>query len=172
MSRRKMKKSPIRGLWRGRRRERGSRHGCKDDAHALSGSAPTSGVQGFSPGADKRAASALLWLFRCGDRQGRFWVGSMASRSFQIDNKRQRSLSDNFSAYVNYSLCLFESIVIKPVMRVYNSSNVTTVTLFKLFLKRSKAATSSTSIAEILPIITTHLGLNTSNRGELLLWRL
>ena len=51
----------------------------------------------------------------------------MASRSFQIDNKRQRSLSDNFSAYVNYPLCLFESIAIKPVMRVYNSSNVTTV---------------------------------------------
>ena len=58
------------------------RHGYKDDAHALSGSALTSGVQGSSPGADKRAASALLWLFRCGDRQGRFSVGSMASRSF------------------------------------------------------------------------------------------
>ena len=58
------------------------RHGCKDDAHALSGSALTSGAQGSSPGADKSAASALLWLFRCGDRQGRFWVGSMASRSF------------------------------------------------------------------------------------------
>ena len=39
------------------------RHGCKDDAHALSGSALTSGVQGTSPGADKSAASALLWLF-------------------------------------------------------------------------------------------------------------
>ena len=38
-------------------------HGYKDGAHALSGSAPTSGVQGFSPGADKRAASVLLWLF-------------------------------------------------------------------------------------------------------------
>ena len=36
------------------------RHGCKDDAHALSDSVPTSGVQGFSPGADKSAASALL----------------------------------------------------------------------------------------------------------------
>ena len=58
------------------------RHGYKDDAHALSGSAPTSCVQGSSPGAGKSAASALLWLFRCGARQGRFWVGSMASRSF------------------------------------------------------------------------------------------
>ena len=45
--------------------------------HTLSsGSAPTSGVQGSSPGADKRAASVLLWLFRCGDRQGRIWVRS------------------------------------------------------------------------------------------------
>ena len=51
-------------------------HGYKDGAHALSGSAPTSGVQGFSPGADKRAASVLLWLFRCGGRIGRFSVGS------------------------------------------------------------------------------------------------
>ena len=34
------------------------------------------GVQGSSLGADKSAASALLWLFRCGGRQGRFWVGS------------------------------------------------------------------------------------------------
>ena len=58
------------------------RHGCKDDAHALSGSALTSCVQGSSPGADKRAASALLWLFRCGGRLGLFSVGSMASRSF------------------------------------------------------------------------------------------
>ena len=58
------------------------RHGCKDDAHALSGSALTSGVQGSSPGAGKSAASALLWLFRCGGRLGRFSVGSMASRSF------------------------------------------------------------------------------------------
>ena len=47
-------------------------HGYKDDAHALSGSALTFGVQGFSPGAGKSAASVLLWLFRCGDRQGRF----------------------------------------------------------------------------------------------------
>ena len=51
-------------------------HECKDDAHALSGSALTSGVQGSSHGADKSAASALPWLFRCGDRQGRFSVGS------------------------------------------------------------------------------------------------
>ena len=58
------------------------RHGYKDDAHALSDSAPTSGVQGSSPGASKSAASAPLWLFRCGGRQGRFWVGAMASRSF------------------------------------------------------------------------------------------
>ena len=58
------------------------RHECKDDAHALSGSAPTSDVQGSSPGAGKSAASALLWLFRCGGRQGRFSVGSMASCSF------------------------------------------------------------------------------------------
>ena len=60
------------------------RHGCKGDAHALSGSALTSGVQGFSPGAGKSAASALLWLFRCGGRIGWFWVGSMTSRSFGI----------------------------------------------------------------------------------------
>ena len=52
------------------------RHGCKDDAHALSGSAPTSCVQGSFPGAGKSAASALLWLFRCGGRQGQFSVGS------------------------------------------------------------------------------------------------
>ena len=39
------------------------RHGCKDGAHALSGSALTSGVQGSFPGADKSAASALLWIF-------------------------------------------------------------------------------------------------------------
>ena len=58
------------------------RHECKGDAHALSGSAPTSCVQGSSPGAGKSAASALLWLFRCGGRLGRFSVGSMASRSF------------------------------------------------------------------------------------------
>ena len=58
------------------------RHGCKDDAHALSGSALTSGVQGSSPGAGKSAASVRLWLFHCGGRIGRFWVGSMASHSF------------------------------------------------------------------------------------------
>ena len=52
------------------------RHGCKDDAHALSGSAPTSCVQGSFPGAGKSAASAPLWLSRCGDRQGWFSVGS------------------------------------------------------------------------------------------------
>ena len=51
-------------------------HGCKGDAHALSGSAPTSGVQGSSPGASKSAASAPLWLFRYGGRQGQFGVGS------------------------------------------------------------------------------------------------
>ena len=61
------------------------RHGYKDDAHALSGSAPTSGVQGSSLGADKRAASALLWLFRCGGRQGRFWVGSWHHAPFVFD---------------------------------------------------------------------------------------
>ena len=43
------------------------RHECKGDAHALSGSALTSGVQGSSPGAGKSAAFVLLWLFRCGD---------------------------------------------------------------------------------------------------------
>ena len=58
------------------------RHGYKDDAHALSGSALTSGVQEFSLGADKIAAFALLWLFRCGGRLGLFSVGSMASHSF------------------------------------------------------------------------------------------
>ena len=52
------------------------RHGCKDDAHALSGSALTSGVQGSSHGADKSAASVLLWLFRCRGKQDRFSVGS------------------------------------------------------------------------------------------------
>ena len=55
------------------------RRECKDDAHALSGSALTSGVQGFSLGAGKSVAFALLWLFRCGGRQGWFSVGSMAS---------------------------------------------------------------------------------------------
>ena len=58
------------------------RHGCKGDAHALSGSAPTFCVQGSFPGADKSAAFALLLLFRCGGRIGWFWIGSMASRSF------------------------------------------------------------------------------------------
>ena len=47
-------------------------HGCKGGAHALSGSAPTSDVQGSFPGAGKSAASVPLWLFHCGDRQGRF----------------------------------------------------------------------------------------------------
>ena len=42
------------------------RHECKGDAHALSGSALTSDVQGFSPGADKSAAFVRLWIFRCG----------------------------------------------------------------------------------------------------------
>ena len=51
-------------------------HECKGDAHALSGSALTSGVQGSSPGASKSAASAPLWLFRYGGRQGQFGVGS------------------------------------------------------------------------------------------------
>ena len=60
------------------------RHGCKDDAHALSGSAPTSGVQGFSPGADKSAASALLWLFRCGGRQIGFGLGQWHNAPFNI----------------------------------------------------------------------------------------
>ena len=76
------------------------RHGYKDDAHALSGSAPTSGVQGFSPGADKRAAFALLWLFRCGDRQCRFWVGAMASRSFNQNIKARCSIQN--SGHENY----------------------------------------------------------------------
>ena len=62
------------------------RHECKDDAHALSDSALTSGVQGSSLGAGKSAASALLWLFRCGGRQGRFWVGAMASSSFYFSH--------------------------------------------------------------------------------------
>ena len=68
-------------------------HGCKDDAHALSGSALTSGVQGSSPGADKSAVSVLLWLFHCGDRQGRFSVGSMVSRSLVNDICYQLSSS-------------------------------------------------------------------------------
>ena len=61
------------------------RHECKDDAPALSGSVPTSGVQGSSHGADKSAAFALLWLFRCGDRQGRFSVGSWHHAPFVFD---------------------------------------------------------------------------------------
>ena len=63
------------------------RHEFKDDAHALSGSALTSCVQGFSPGADKSAAFALLWLFRCGGRQGRFWVGSWHHAPFSKNKK-------------------------------------------------------------------------------------
>ena len=58
------------------------RHECKGDAHSLSDSTLTSCVQGSSLGSGKSAAFALLWLFRCGDRLGRFSVGSMASRSF------------------------------------------------------------------------------------------
>ena len=57
------------------------RHECKGDAHALSGSTLTSCVQGSSLGSGKSAAFALLWLFRCGDRLGRFSVGSMASHT-------------------------------------------------------------------------------------------
>ena len=66
------------------------RHECKGDAHALSGSALTSDVQGFSPGADKSAAFVRLWIFRCGGRIGCFWVGSMASRSSNDLKKEQR----------------------------------------------------------------------------------
>ena len=66
------------------------RHGCNDDAHALSGSALTSGVQGSSPGADKSAAFVRLWIFRCGGRIGCFLVGSMASRSSNDLKKEQR----------------------------------------------------------------------------------
>ena len=61
------------------------RHGCKDDAHALSDSVPTSGVQGFSPGAGKSAAFALLCLFRCGGRQDWFSVGSWHHAPFVFD---------------------------------------------------------------------------------------
>ena len=39
------------------------RHGCKGDAHALSGSALTSGVQGSSLGAGKSATYALQHVF-------------------------------------------------------------------------------------------------------------
>ena len=66
------------------------RHECKGDAHALSGSALTSDVQGFSPGADKSAAFVRLWIFRCGGRIGCFLVGSMASRSSNDSKKEQR----------------------------------------------------------------------------------
>ena len=50
-------------------------HECKGDAHALSGSALTSGVQGSSPGAGKSAASVRLWLFHCGGRIVGFGLG-------------------------------------------------------------------------------------------------
>ena len=66
------------------------RHGYKDGAHALSGSALTSGVQGTSPGADKSAASALLWLFRCGGKIGRFWTWLLESHSFYTMKYRLR----------------------------------------------------------------------------------
>ena len=66
------------------------RHGCKDDAHALSGSALTSGVQGSSHGADKSAASVLLWLFRCGGKQDRFWTWLLESHSFYTMKYRLR----------------------------------------------------------------------------------
>lgn len=66
------------------------RHECKGDAHALSGSALTSDVQGSSPGADKSAAFVRLWIFRCGGRIGCFLVGSMASRSSNDLKKEQR----------------------------------------------------------------------------------
>ena len=68
--------------------------GYKDDAHALSGSAPTSGVQGSSLGADKSAASALLWLFRCGDRQGRFWVGSVSYTHLDVYKRQFQLVAD------------------------------------------------------------------------------
>ena len=47
-----------------------------DDAHGLCGSAPVSDVPEFSHGACSSVAAAPLWLFRCGDRQGRIWAGS------------------------------------------------------------------------------------------------
>ena len=48
-----------------------------DDVLAFSYVGMTSqSVIGSFPGAGKSAASALLWLFRCGGRQGRFSVGS------------------------------------------------------------------------------------------------
>ena len=83
------------------------RHGCKDDAHALSDSVPTSSVQGFSPGAGKSAAFALLCLFRCGGRQGRFWVGSWHHAPLQV--------------YVSCSICQLQrhSIWLKFCKRVF-----------------------------------------------------
>ena len=59
------------------------RHGYTVDAHGLCGSAPVSGVPEFSPGAGSSAAAVLLWLSRCGDRQGRFSVGSWHHAPFQ-----------------------------------------------------------------------------------------
>ena len=76
------------------------RHGYKDDAHALSDSAPISGVQESSHGADKSAASAPLWLFRCEDMIGRIWVGSRASRSFNQNIKARCSIQN--SGHENY----------------------------------------------------------------------
>ena len=74
------------------------RHGCKDDAHALSDSALTSGVQGFSPGAGKSAAFALLWLFRCGDfRDLCFYI------SIFLLTTKQDTLSTRMSCFVKYS---------------------------------------------------------------------
>ena len=52
------------------------RHEYKDDAHAPCGSVPAFGVRESFLGADSSATFVLLWLFRCGDRQGRFSVGS------------------------------------------------------------------------------------------------
>lgn len=52
------------------------RHACKDDVHAPYGSVPVSGVQESFLCAGSSAASVLLWLFRCGDRQDWFSVGS------------------------------------------------------------------------------------------------
>ena len=66
------------------------RHGRKDDAHALSGSALTSGVQGSSPGAGKRAAFVLLWLFRCGGGKGWFENWLSESHSFYTMKYRPR----------------------------------------------------------------------------------
>ena len=88
------------------------RHEYKDDAHALSDSAPTSCVQGSSHGADKSAASALLWLFHYGDGLGRFWVGSMLvlhskmllypRELYQrgVQRKRVEMIATDFNEYV------------------------------------------------------------------------